>query len=142
MGKYDPLRHFLENAAPDVDTMTVSFAQIEQILGDTLPYSARHYRPWRGNELRPGTHTQARSWLDAGWVVDTVDVGREWVRFRRMDGWDLVSGQATGPGDPGWRSYRASCTESAEGWAGTTRWRTGWEQRCYQGGRAVLSTDD
>jgi hypothetical protein len=86
MGKYDPLRHFLENATPDVSEITLSFRQIEQILGDTLPYSARHSRTWWGNELRSGTHIQAPSWLDAGWQVDTVDRAREWVRFRRSLG--------------------------------------------------------
>jgi len=83
MGKYDPLRRFLENAAPGVSEITLSFSQIEQVLGDTLPYSAEHYRPWWGNELRSGTHVQASSWLDAGWEVDEVEREQKWVRFRR-----------------------------------------------------------
>jgi hypothetical protein len=83
MGKYDPLRRFLENAVPDASEITLSFRQIEQILEDTLPYTARHQRTWWANQVRSGTHPQASSWLDAGWVVDTVEPGREWVRFRR-----------------------------------------------------------
>ncbi len=83
MGKYDPLRRFLEVAAPDVPEITLSFRQIEQILGDALPYTARHQVSWWANELRSGTHPQSSSWLDAGWEVDTVERDPEWVRFRR-----------------------------------------------------------
>jgi len=82
MGKYDPLRRFLEGARSDVQEITLSFAQIEVILGDTLPYSAKHYRAWWGNELRSGTDPQASSWLGAGWQVDMVDRDGQWVRFR------------------------------------------------------------
>lgn len=83
MGKYDPLGRFLENAAPSLARITLTFGQIEQILGDTLPYSAKHYRAWWANEVRSGTHVQAPSWLQAGWEVDEVDREAGWVRFRR-----------------------------------------------------------
>ena len=83
MGKYDPLRRFLESAAPDVSEMTLSFRQIEQILNDTLPYTAKHSGPWWANEVRSGTQPQSSSWLDAGWEVDEVERDRQWVRFRR-----------------------------------------------------------
>lgn len=83
MGKYDPLRRFLESATPETSEIKLSFRQIEQILGDELPDSARRYRPWWGNESRPSTHSQAQSWLTAHWEVDTVDPRQKWVRFRR-----------------------------------------------------------
>jgi hypothetical protein len=83
VGKYDPVRRFLERAAPGVSEITLSFGQIEQILDDTLPYTARHQVSWWANELRSGTHPQSSSWLDAGWEVDEVDRDRGWVRFRR-----------------------------------------------------------
>lgn len=83
MGKYDPLRRFLENAASNTSQMTLSFQQIEQILDDALPYTARHQRGWWANEVRSGTGPQTPSWLDAGWEVDEVDREQGWVRFRR-----------------------------------------------------------
>lgn len=83
MGKYDPLRRFLENVAADVSEITLSFAQIEQILEDTLPNSARRHQAWWANE-QDGTHVQAASWLGAGWEVDIVDQKRDWARFRRL----------------------------------------------------------
>ena len=83
MGKYDPLRRFLEKAAPGVAEITLSFSQIEQILGDGLPYTAKHYGHWWANEVRSGTGPQSSSWLDAGWEVDEVEREQKWVRFRR-----------------------------------------------------------
>ena len=83
MSKYDPLRRFLASAPPKTDTVTLSFQQIEQLLSDQLPYTARHQRAWWANEARSGTHSQAKSWLAAGWQVDHVDAPGEWVRFRR-----------------------------------------------------------
>lgn len=83
MGKYDPLRRFLENVAPDVSEITLSFAQIEQILDDTLPNSARRHQAWWANE-QDGRHVQAASWLGTGWAVDTVDQERKWIRFQLL----------------------------------------------------------
>ena len=84
MSIYDPLRVFLENAATNTSEMTLSFQQMEIILGFTLPPSARKHRAWWAN---PGTsydHPYAQSWLAAGWKVDTVDQRAEWVCFRRL----------------------------------------------------------
>lgn len=83
MGKYDPLRRFLASAPANMDTFTLSFQQVEQLLGDPLPYTARHQRSWWANEARSGTYSQAESWLSADWRVDVVDAPGEWVRFRR-----------------------------------------------------------
>lgn len=48
--------------------------QIEAVLGFILPASARKYRPWWANAL---TNTQAKSWLHAGWEVDSVKLGEK-----------------------------------------------------------------
>jgi hypothetical protein len=82
MSKYDPLRIFLENAAKGVSEMTLTFQQIETILGFTLPPSARRHRAWWANPGTPHDHPHAQAWLAAGWKVDTVNQHREWVRFR------------------------------------------------------------
>ena len=84
MGKYDPLRIFLENAATGVSEMTLTFQQIELILGFTLPPSARLHRAWWANPGKRDDHPHAQVWLAAGWKVDTVDQQAEWVRFRRL----------------------------------------------------------
>ena len=61
--KYDPLRRFLsaDTAAP----LTLSFAQVEQILGAKLPPSAYVRAAWWSNETDP-THSQCKAWLSAG----------------------------------------------------------------------------
>jgi hypothetical protein len=84
MGKYEPLGRFLEKAPPGVVRIALSFGQIEQILNDALPYTARHQGSWWANELRSGTYPQSSSWLDTDWVVDAVDTADNWVRFRRF----------------------------------------------------------
>ena len=84
MGKYDPLRRFLEDAAPNASQITLSFRQIEQILGDTLPPSAREHRPWWANPSSVTDHPTAQAWLAAGRKVDKVDRQEEWVRFRGL----------------------------------------------------------
>lgn len=63
--------------------MTLSFAQLEQLLGDALPASAHEWRPWWGNQTDTSNRPQARAWLAAGWEVDYVNQQAEWVRFRR-----------------------------------------------------------
>lgn len=85
MGKYDPLHHFLASPAPGVSEITLSFSQIEQLLGDKLPYTAKHSSHWWANQVRSGTRPQSSSWLKAGWQVDTVEPKRAWVRFRQAE---------------------------------------------------------
>ena len=76
-GRYAPLATYLQETADDVLTMT--FGQVESVLGRDLPASARNHRAWWAN----GGHTQADAWLGVGHRVDAVDLGQEWVRFRR-----------------------------------------------------------
>jgi hypothetical protein len=60
--RYDGLRvHLSERSEPQV---RLSFIEIERILGQPLPSSARRHRAWWANE-RSGTHVHARSWLEA-----------------------------------------------------------------------------
>ena len=84
MSKYDPLHTFLENAVPDLLEITLSFQQIERILGFALPPSVRQYRAWWANPSTSCDHPYAQAWLAAGWKVDTVDQHGEWVRFRKL----------------------------------------------------------
>lgn len=82
MGKYDPLNRFLREYPTAKREVLLSFQQIESILGDRLPKSAYTYRVWWGNELNPD-RVQAHAWISAGWVVDTVSLENQWVRFKR-----------------------------------------------------------
>ena len=76
--KYDPLYHHLANSPETV--IALSFSEIERILGFALPASARRYQAWWANE-REGTHSHARSWLEASYGTQGVDLNAQTVRF-------------------------------------------------------------
>ena len=76
-GRYAPLSTILGEA--EDATVTLTFQDIESVLGRDLPASARTHRAWWAN----GGHTQADAWLGAGYRVDAVDLRQGWVRFHR-----------------------------------------------------------
>ena len=77
--KYFPLHRFLLEHERHATGFSMSFSEIEVILGVSLPPGARSHRAWWGN----GTwgHSQSRSWLLAGWRAVNVDVHGEMVEF-------------------------------------------------------------
>lgn len=77
VGKYSSLYRYLLSTKSKQVIMTID--QIEAVLGFILPASARKYRPWWANAL---TNTQAKSWLHAGWEVDSVKLGEK-TAFRK-----------------------------------------------------------
>jgi hypothetical protein len=80
MRKYDPLMSYLESQHDQI--MLLRFEAIESIIGQKLPRSAYQHRAWWSNETEV-THVQARSWLDSGWRVASVDISQELVQFAR-----------------------------------------------------------
>jgi hypothetical protein len=80
MNKYAPLYRYL--AAHPGREVRMSFGELERILGEGLPESARHHRAWWGNQ-RTGPRPHAEAWMAAGWKVDAVNLGAESVSFRR-----------------------------------------------------------
>lgn len=82
MAKYTPIYEYLSGLPQSKNELTLSFGQIERIIGDRLPKSAHEYRPWWGNE-QSGSHVQAKSWMNAGWKVDEVNLLNQWVRLVR-----------------------------------------------------------
>lgn len=82
-GKYSAITNYLDSLPPGQATVTLSFQQIQSILGAPLPASAHQYRPWWANQAENTGRPQARSWMDAGFVVDTVNLIAKSVRFSR-----------------------------------------------------------
>lgn len=79
--RYRPLSEWLRlQAGPRART---SFDSVEGILGRVLPPSARRHRAWWANDP---THSHARAWLAAGWIVESADVLGETVTFERPGG--------------------------------------------------------
>ncbi len=83
MLKYDPLEMHLLCLPPGLKELTLSFAQVEQIIAAKLPPSAYTHPAWWANE-RKVRHASARAWRDVGWLVAEVDQGQGWVRFVRQ----------------------------------------------------------
>ncbi len=59
---------------------TLSFDEIESIIGRALPASAHRHRAWWANT---DTHSQALTWLSAGWKVEAADLDAREVTFVR-----------------------------------------------------------
>lgn len=85
--KYDPLREHLADTAEPVITMT--FADVERVLGVELPPSAFRHAAWWANEAS-GSHINARAWLEAGRRTANVDLNTQRVDFVKARG-DLRS---------------------------------------------------
>jgi DNA-binding XRE family transcriptional regulator len=75
--KYYPLYEYLRPLPQDEPTK-LTFDQVEAIIGASLPSSARASRAWWANSTTP----QGRAWMEAGWLVDAVDIEGAWVVFR------------------------------------------------------------
>lgn len=78
MSKYFRLTDFLRSLADDGETeWSPSFDEVEEVLGEQLPASARQHRPWWANQGR----AHSLSWEGAGWKTANVDVENEELTF-------------------------------------------------------------
>jgi hypothetical protein len=79
MYHYAPLKSHL--SALNVERVSMTFMEVERVLGRPLPPSARgkSIRQWWANT---DTHSQAKAWLEAGRIAK-LDAEREAVTFVR-----------------------------------------------------------
>lgn len=77
--KYQPLHQFLLQC--DRAEVTLTFAEIETLLGDRLPDSARRQRAWWSNRSKGAL--QAAAWRGADYLVSALDLATETVTFRK-----------------------------------------------------------
>ncbi|HWB54594.1 MAG TPA: HNH endonuclease [Tepidisphaeraceae bacterium] len=82
MSKYTKLAEYLRHNSKD--QVRLAFADIERILGATLPPSAYKYKQWWQNSRSDDSHVQAREWQDAGWEKEDVNLAGQRVTFRRV----------------------------------------------------------
>ena len=80
VAKYDALAAHLDQLSKSQETVTLSFAQVAEIVGG-LPQSAYEIRQWWANDSK----VEARAWRSVGWHVAEggVDFSAETVRFAR-----------------------------------------------------------
>jgi hypothetical protein len=80
MSKYRLLTDHLNSL--EQDEWRISFAEIEAILGISLPDSARKYPAWWSNGA-DGGHSQSAAWQDVGWKTENLDLENEKITFAK-----------------------------------------------------------
>lgn len=79
MAKYEKLGLFLNSQ--ELSEIPMTFMEVERVIGQPLPRSARYPAWWSNN---PSNNVMTKIWLAAGFKTEQVDVvGRKLV-FRRM----------------------------------------------------------
>ena len=83
--KYEPLEDYLKERPSSQAEVSLSFTEIEDIIGARLPKSAYAYREWWSNQSDVSNRPQAKAWIEAGFEVETVQQHRDSgaVHFRR-----------------------------------------------------------
>ncbi|MEG4529390.1 helix-turn-helix transcriptional regulator [Microcoleus sp. D2_18a_D3] len=79
--KYQSLLDYLRENR-HLDEVTLNFAEIEALLNDALPPSARTQQAWWSNRKKGAL--QATAWMEAGYRVETVDLDSQRVTFRKL----------------------------------------------------------
>ena len=107
--KYWPLHEYLRPLAQD-EPITLTFDEVEAIIGAFLPPSARVSRAWWANSTTP----QGQAWLETGWLVDALDIEEAWVVFRPA----RISYRITPRRRrPGWRGEQVKALREFAGWS-------------------------
>ena len=77
--KYQPLLQYLRRSSQQ--EITLAFTEIEALMGEPLPDSALSKKAWWSNRKNGGL--QAKAWMDAGYLVEDVDLVVKRVTFRK-----------------------------------------------------------
>jgi DNA-binding transcriptional regulator YiaG len=77
--KYQPLLEYL--CGSNQPEVTLTFTQIETLMNEALPESARNKRAWWSNRTKGAL--QASAWMEAGYRVEDVDLDGQRVTFRK-----------------------------------------------------------
>lgn len=77
--KYVGLTSYLKQCIKD--RITLSFSEIEGVMGDTLPPSAYKHRAFWSNSR---THSVAYGWLDAGYKTVNINLENRVITFEKQ----------------------------------------------------------
>ncbi|MEM1589590.1 MAG: hypothetical protein QW175_04145 [Candidatus Bathyarchaeia archaeon] len=76
--KYEALTRYLRFRTTFTDTVRLSFAQIDGIIGDSLPLEAYRSMEWWENTAH------AKAWLNAGWEPVEINLKEAYVVFQKI----------------------------------------------------------
>jgi len=79
--RYAALARHLQSLPDSEDNTSMTFEQVETVIGDRLPANARQHRSWWANDSV--SHVQSQQWLDAGWRVNGINITGQRVNFAR-----------------------------------------------------------
>ncbi|MEP0885448.1 hypothetical protein NDI49_28395 [Trichocoleus sp. ST-U3] len=77
--KYQPLLEYLRGS--NQSEVNLTFSDIEALIQEILPDSARTKRAWWSNRSKGAL--QASAWMEAGYRVEDVDLDGQRVKFRK-----------------------------------------------------------
>ncbi len=80
--RYTPLADWLRSRPGKDDRVSLSFEEIEEIIGGDLPNSAYTHRAWWANDSV--AHYHSRLWLEAGWRRSFLNMSTKTVIFARI----------------------------------------------------------
>ena len=80
MDNFDRLTEFLKGQI--ANEVQLTFSDIDDVIGVTLPPAARTHRQWWENQAS-AVGRQRHAWLSAGWNVRDVRLGQQYVVFGR-----------------------------------------------------------
>lgn len=94
MTKYQPLENYLKNM--NKTHVTMSFSDIESVIGDHLPPSARKHRAWWSNN--PSNSVITYAWLAAGYKTSAVNIEAGTLVFEKAAPDEAPLPRGGGPG--------------------------------------------
>mgnify|MGYP003576299074 FL=1 len=80
--KYLPLDDWFRDQPASLKQLTLTFDQVEEILGAKLPASATKLDTWWTN-VQPKIQSHRTAWLNHGWQVIEFDQQAGWAKFIR-----------------------------------------------------------
>ncbi len=80
--KYDVLTSYLRFRAAFTNTVKLSLARIDGIIGENLPMSAYRNETWWNNT---SSNVHSKAWLDAGWQIEEVNLKEGYVIFKKSE---------------------------------------------------------
>ena len=92
MSKYGPLADHLRGSGQESVPMT--FADIEQVIGAKLPQSAFTHRAWWSNN--PTNNVMTRAWLEAGYTTAEVDMAAQTLVFLKVAQYEPAAQSGSG----------------------------------------------
>lgn len=78
--KYIRLAAYLAGQPAAVERLVMTLPEIEEVVGETLPYDARFPSWWRNDERK----MHSRAWLTAGWRIDRMEADKGKIEFARV----------------------------------------------------------